>query len=403
MILRQTDFIVKRQRKREDDLAALVRPKIGTLPMDTHSMDYAAIEAQPGLAGNVYFLAPVNFENAAFCKIGRAKNDPEARCAQINKSSTGDVLWGVRHVVTVDDHIRFERLVHQLLAPWRNQGAGQRREIFHLPADDAFTRACVMLTQLPDIKEILVVIPAPVEKARRGKAAGGAAGHVVKKGDEVYLPLFMSWARRLEIKGAGKPFGQWKSPGFGYSDDVKGVQWNIHVDRNTGEIRLGVNLEGSAKGGGNWLITDFILSELARPTIESIKAKVDAGRIQLTLARDAWQGAGRYHIVEHIIGGRRFLLSEIDADLWRRMLIEAKGCLDPSRQFRGRAAQTATLLDTGEKRLLEPPVSGVSPHLNVSTPVEAEPGWDDDRLDAVMDRAIAELRPIHEWVSQAAK
>ncbi len=91
--------------------------------MNTYPMDYAAIEAQPGLAGNVYFLAPVNFENAAFCKIGRAKNDPEARCAQINKSSTGDVLWGVRHVVTVDDHIRFERLVHQLLASWRNQGA----------------------------------------------------------------------------------------------------------------------------------------------------------------------------------------------------------------------------------------------------------------------------------------
>jgi hypothetical protein len=60
--------------------------------MNAHPMDYAAIEAQPGLAGNVYFLAPVNFENAAFCKIGRAKNDPEARCAQINKSSTGDVL-----------------------------------------------------------------------------------------------------------------------------------------------------------------------------------------------------------------------------------------------------------------------------------------------------------------------
>ena len=97
--------------------------------MNTHPMDYAAIEAEPGLVGNVYFLAPVNFENAAFCKIGRAKNDPEARWNQINKSSTGNVLWGVRHVVTVDDHIRFERLVHELLASCRNQGAGQRREI----------------------------------------------------------------------------------------------------------------------------------------------------------------------------------------------------------------------------------------------------------------------------------
>jgi hypothetical protein len=293
--------------------------------------------------------------------------------------------------------------VHQHLATWRNKGSGGRREIFHLSADDAFTRIRVMLAQLPDIKEIPVVIPAPVEKARRGKAAGGAAGHVVKKGDEAYFPMFQSFARRLEIKGGGAPFGQWKSPGFGYSDGVKGVQWNIHVDRNTGEIRLGVNLEGSAKGGGNWLISDFILSELDGPTIESIKAKTGAGRIQLTLARDAWQGASRYDIVEHLIGGRRFLLSEIDVDLWRGMLIEAKSCLDPQRQFRGRAAQTVTLLNTGEKRLLEPPVSGVSPHLNVNIPVEAEPGWDEDRLDAAMDQAIARLRPVYEWVSRAAK
>ena len=236
--------------------------------MNTHPMDYAAIETQSGLAGNVYFLAPVNFENAAFCKIGRAKNDPEARCAQINKSSTGDVLWGVRHVVTVDDHIR---------------------------------------------------------------------------------------------------------------------------------------LEGSAKGGGNWLITDFILSELARPTIELIKAKVDAGRIQLTLACDAWQGASRYDIVEHLIGGRRPLLSEIDAQLWRQMLIQAKGCLDPSRQFRARATQTVTVLDTEEKRLAAPPMGGVSPHLVITTPVEVEPGWDDDRLDAAMDQAITRLRPVYEWVSRTAE
>jgi hypothetical protein len=160
-------------------------------------------------------------------------------------------------------------------------------------------------------------------------------------------------------------------------------------------------LPGSVLSGNQH--TSFILSELARPALPALQAKVGAGRIQLTLARDAWQGAGRYDIVEHLIGGRRFLLSQIDADLWRRMLIEAKGCLDPSRQFRGRAAQTVTLLETGEKRLLEPPVSGVSPHLNVNTPVESEPGWADDRLDAAMDRAVAELRPIHEWVSEVAK
>lgn len=368
--------------------------------MNTHALDYDAIEARHDLAGNVYFLAPVNFENAAFCKIGRSKNDPEARCAQINKSSTGDLLWSVRHVITVDDHIRFERLVHQELDFCRNQGAGQRREIFHVPADDAFARATEMLSLMTDIKEIPIAVPAPVVKARRAKTTGGAEGRVVKKGDEAYLPLFMSWARRLEIKGGGKPFGQWKNPYFGYSDGVEGVQWNIAVDRNTKEIRLGVNLEGSAKGGGNWLITDFIFSELAQPTIKSIKAKVDANLIHLTLARDAWQGASRYDILEQLIGGERHILSAIDDQLWHEILIEAKGCLDPSRQFRARATQTVTLLGTGERKLAEPPLGGVSPHLTIHTIVDADPGWNDDRLDTVMDKAITRLRPIYEWVSR---
>jgi hypothetical protein len=85
------------------------------------------------------------------------------------------------------------------------------------------------------------------------------------------------------------------------------------------------------------------------------------------------------------------------------MLIQAKGCLDPSRQFRARATQTVTVLDTGEKRLAAPPMGGVSPHLVITTPVEAEPGWDDDRLDAAMDQAITRLRPVYDWVSRTAR
>lgn len=84
------------------------------------------------------------------------------------------------------------------------------------------------------------------------------------------------------------------------------------------------------------------------------------------------------------------------------MLIEAKGCLDESRNFRGRAAQTVTVLKTGEKQMAEPSMGGVSPHLNVSTPVDLDPGWDEDKLDAAMDRAIATLRPVYDWVRRTA-
>ena len=45
----------------------------------------------------------------------------------------------------------------------------------------------------------------------------------------------------------------------------------------------------------------------------------------------------------------------------------------------------------------------VSPHLTFCTRVEADPRWQDEKLDAAMDREIAILRPIHEWVSRTAK
>ena len=85
------------------------------------------------------------------------------------------------------------------------------------------------------------------------------------------------------------------------------------------------------------------------------------------------------------------------------MAIEPSAAVEPSRQFRARATQTVTVLDTGEKRLAAPPMGGVSPHLGITTPVEAEPGWDDDRLDAAMDQAITLLRPVYGWVSRIAK
>jgi hypothetical protein len=74
------------------------------------------------------------------------------------------------------------------------------------------------------------------------------------------------------------------------------------------------------------------------------------------------------------------------------------GCLDAGRRFRGWPWQVVTMRKTGEKKTFR-----VCPHLNVSTRIEADPRWYEDKLDAAMDRAIAELRPIHEWVYRVAK
>jgi hypothetical protein len=353
------------------------------------STDFNMAEAQNGAAGNVYVLEVRGFD-LPVCKIGMTKKDPEVRCVEINNSSTGDFIWAVKYFVRVNDSARFESLVHRELKPHRQR----RRGFFEISPDEAFGHIRAILARQTAIKEIAIATPAPVKtvkmKSSRGGTSGG--GHVVKKGDELYSRILHSFLSRLQVKG-GRPFGQWRSPRFGLSDGVDGVQWNIFVNREDREIWLGVNLEGMAYHG--WPIATFILSEIARPTLGLMKANVgEPDRIRLTFSRDAWQKTARLSIAEQFISGRRYWLSEIDGELWRQFLTEARGCLDESRQFRARAAQVVTLSKTGEKRKMP-----VSPHLMISRRIEADPQWYEDKLDAVMDQAIAELRPIHEWVA----
>jgi hypothetical protein len=143
----------------------------------------------------------------------------------------------------------------------------------------------------------------------------------------------------------------------------------------------------------------FILSEIAPPTLDLVKENIaEPDRVRLTFSRDAWQITTRLSIAEQFVGNRRYWLSEIDGKLWSQLLVAAKGCLDQVKQFRARATQAVTLRKTGEKRTM-----AVSPHLWIGMRIEADPQWSEDNLDAAMDREIAELRPIHEWVSQVAK
>ncbi len=64
-------------------------------------------------------------------------------------------------------------------------------------------------------------------------------------------------------------FGQ-KNKGYsGASDGAQGVQWNFIFQHNTGETRLGINLEGMKYDG--WPITSFIQNELASSKFLQLK------------------------------------------------------------------------------------------------------------------------------------
>ena len=55
-------------------------------------------------------------------KIGMTSKDPTIRCAEINRSSTGDFLWEVAHQIALSDCRKIESLVHAKLLPLRQKG-----------------------------------------------------------------------------------------------------------------------------------------------------------------------------------------------------------------------------------------------------------------------------------------
>jgi hypothetical protein len=274
--------------------------------------------------------------------------------------------------------------------------------MFGLTADDAYIRILALLARQNEIKEVQIPFPLPLEKQRKARGSN-ANGYIIKAGDEAYTRVLQSFLSCLQIKDYDN-HGQWRNQHFGIHEKVCGIQWNIDVSRENKEIRLGVNLEGSGATGG-WLIAPFILSELARPTLDLVKAKIAAPeRVRLSFAREAWQGAVRYEIVENRIG--QYWLSEIDNDLWRQILTEAKGCLDPKKQYRGRVAQTVTLRKTGEKVLWwsdTRPHRGISPHLHISTIIEVDPSWSEDKINAAINQAIGLLKPVYDWVTRVSR
>lgn len=175
------------------------------------------------------------------------------------------------------------------------------------------------------------------------------------------------------------------------SDGNRGVQWNLAVYTDTGDIRLGVNLEGSEKTG-RWLIAPFILSE---PSIDKIKTVVNNPQnIIIRFSRDAWQGASRLNIKEKYLGGREYSLSEMNQELWTAILNEALTCLDETKNYRGRKRQQTVTLESNGREV----VKDISPHITVWTSLSL-----DGNLTDNIKNNITELQPVYDWVVRASQ
>ena len=317
------------------------------------------------------------------CKIGMTERTPEERCAEINKSSTGDFLWEVSRSFFVNDCRGFEAFIHSRFAPLRMK----RREFFNLSPAAAVTAIESILDQNAEFARLPDPAP-PVESYTTQPQKQRAGSHQFRTVDSEYADLMHAFSNVLGVKG--RPFGQLNSSGFGVSDGAIGVQWNLAVAPDIDVVFLGVNLEGTAATGA-WRIVDLLLR---RPSIEELKKSIDAPEsIRFTLSRDAWQAASRLGIREQFIGGHEHTLAEIDDATWFAMIDEALSCLDPDRGFRARRRQKVTLVSS--ERVVE---REVSPHLTISTELDRS-----DDNDAVIRRSLQRMMPVYEWVTAASR
>ena len=335
-------------------------------------------------AGFVYVLGATDIE-LPLCKIGRTARDPAVRCAEINQSSTGDLVWAVRHQIAVNDCRKFESLIHEKLTAIRQR----RRELFNLPPDEAIVQIRSMLEMESALSEITVPGIPPVASRPRARQQVPRS-----RNDLAFAHLLDGFTELLNVKG--RPFGQLNKPAFGISDGREGVQWNLVIYPKDEKARFGVNLEGVAYRG--WPIARLIKAELEAPELPQLVPRLrDPQKITLRFARDAWQASSRPNIVEEYLGGGEFPLSELTGDLWRTILTEALGCLDKHRDHLGRSQQNVTL---ARKAGADPDsrTMWVSPHLTIWTPINPTRDSNDE-----LSAAIEVLRPIHEWASKASE
>ena len=316
--------------------------------------------------------------------------DPVDRCAEINKSSTGDFIWAVAHKIAVNDCCKLESLVHKKLEPLRQK----KREFFNICPDDAYVALQSIISSQTEFKEISIEeVCVAKTNIQRPRTVNSPRKSSIRKIDTEYAEILQSFNEIIGIKG--RPFGQLNKPFFGMSDGNEGVQWNIVISTDQKEIRVGVNLEGMEYT--NWPITNFILRELTKPTINELKSKLQHPQnIFIKFMRDAWQVQSRPHIIEEYINGHETPMSEMEFGLWKSILNEALSCLNENKQYRGRGKQEVTLSNqtkTGEIKK----IMWVTPHLHISTLIETN-----GNIINNLAAGIARLKPVHDWVTSGS-
>ncbi|MEZ9949229.1 hypothetical protein BCV02_01325 [Vibrio breoganii] len=182
-----------------------------------------------------------------------------------------------------------------------------------------------------------------------------------------------------------RAFGSRSSSIQGFSDNAKGVQWNVGLIAESGSVKLGVNLEGMSYGN-TWPIRNFILTELQQMALYNQFGQYR--EVTLRFDRDAWQVTARPPIEEKLICHGK--LSEVSKDVWVAALEEGLGCLNQSKSYKGRDTQIVTLIPSGKKAERQ-----VSPHIGFKIKITPQ-NRSLDSLCKAMAIGRRKLHPIYD-------
>jgi hypothetical protein len=190
-----------------------------------------------------------------------------------------------------------------------------------------------------------------------------------------------------------RSFGLKTSIFNGYSDDRNGVQWNIIVNRETGQVNLGVNLEGMKYK--NWPITNLLLKERDNSKLVELTDIEGAESINFKMTRDAWQAAARPEIAERCISQENLKLADLTYSQWMSIIDESLACLDEVSGYRKRGIQTVYLTKSKIKKEMP-----TSPHLGFSLEVSKKSPTDIDTFIEAIEKAKALLMPLYRFTQE---
>lgn len=189
-----------------------------------------------------------------------------------------------------------------------------------------------------------------------------------------------------------RQFGRKSSSNQGYSDNVKGVQWNVGIVSETDNIQLGVNLEGLSYNNA-WPISKLLQNELNDNTLFNLFHEHE--EVTLQFVRDAWQVTARLPIEEELLLQGK--LSSIEKARWISSLHEGLGCLNQLKNYKGRERQIVTLISSGMKVERQ-----VTPH--ISFKIEVVPkNMTVEELSAALMFAQTKLVSIHNHISSVTE